>query len=108
MTTRTLALVGLLCLGTAGGFAYTPAVEARAYVDVDIDVAPPAPRQEVVVARPGYVWTPGYWNWDHVGRRHVWVGGVYVRERPGYTWVPHHWVQGAAGRWHFVQGHWSR
>jgi hypothetical protein len=107
MTTRTLALVGLLCVGTAGGLAYTPPVVAGAYVDVGIDIAPPAPRYERVVVRPGYVWTPGYWRWDNAGRRHVWVGGVFVAERPGFVWIPHRWDHGPDGRWHFQEGHWG-
>ena len=100
MTIRNLALIGLLCLGAAAS------AEARTFVDLDINVAPPAPRYERVVVRPGYVWTPGYWRWDGHGH-HVWVGGIYVRERPGHHWVPAHWVQGPRGGWHFVGGHWD-
>lgn len=105
--TRNLALIGLLCLGT-GAVTYAPPVEARTYVDVDVNLAPPAPRYERVIVRPGYAWTPGYWRWDRYGHRHVWVGGVYVRERPGMVWVPHHWQQGPHGGWRFVEGHWAR
>jgi len=105
VATRTLALIGLLCLGTAAT-VYTPPVEARTYVDVDVNLAPPAPRYERVVVRRGYVWAPGYWRW--YGGRHVWVHGYYIRERPGWVWVPHHWVQGPRGGWHMVQGHWAR
>lgn len=105
MTTRTIALIGLLCLGTAGT-TYTPPAEARTYVDLDINVPPPAPRYERVVVRPGYVWAPGYYRWE--GGRHVWVNGYYMRARPGWVWVPHHWVQGPRGGWHFVPGHWAR
>ena len=104
MTVRNIALIGLLCLGTAGGFAYTPPVLA-ADVDIDVDVAPPAPRYEKVVVRRGYVWTPGYYRWtpEH---RYVWVGGTYVVERPGYPWRPHAWVQ-VNGRWHLNEGGWD-
>ncbi len=74
---------------------------------VDIQLAPPAPRVEVVPpARVGYVWSPGYWRWN--GHRHVWVGGVWVRERRGWHWEPQHWVQSPGGRWHFVAGRWVR
>jgi hypothetical protein len=68
--------------------------------------APPAPRIEPVVARPGMVWTPGYWRWD--GGRYDWVGGNYVPARPGWTWAPYRWVQGPRGGWHLQQGHWQR
>jgi hypothetical protein len=73
---------------------------------VEIQVAPPAPRVEVVPpARVGYVWSPGYWRWN--GHRHVWTRGVWVRERRGWHWEPQHWVQGPNGRWHFVAGRWA-
>jgi len=103
MTTRTVALIGLLCLGTAGGFAYTPPVQAG--IDIDVDIAPPAPVVEPVVVREGYVWTPGYYRYEN--RRYVWVGGAYVAARPGYHWRAHHWVQ-VNGRWHFEEGGWDR
>ena len=108
MTTREIALIGLLCLGTAGGFAYTPPAQARTVVDVGIDIAPPAPRYEAVVVRPGYAWTPGYWRWNNQYHRHDWVGGAYVAERPGYVWGPHRWERGAEGHWHMHEGHWAR
>jgi hypothetical protein len=43
------------------GLAPLPAAAA---VEVYLDVAPPAPRYEVVPApRRGYVWQPGFWEW---------------------------------------------
>ena len=107
MTTRTIALIGLLCLGAAGAVAYTPPVQARTFVDVDVNLAPPAPRYETVVVRPGYVWTPGYYRYNSRYRRHDWVGGVYVAERPGYRWRAHRWAQ-VNGRWRLQQGGWDR
>ena len=63
-----------------------------------LDVAPPAPRYEVVPApRAGYVWQPGYWDWR--GDRHYWRKGYWVRERPGYYWHPSRWEQ-RDGRWY--------
>lgn len=51
---------------------------------------PPPPREEVVVVRPGYVWAPGYWNWD--GFQYVWIGGDWrpLRYRPG-PWRGPYW-----------------
>ena len=108
MTTRAFALAGLLCLGTVGGMAYVPPVEARTYVDVGIDIAPPAPREERIVVRRGYVWTPGYYRWNEGVRQHEWVAGTYVAERPGYVWRPHRWERGPEGHWHFIEGGWDR
>jgi WXXGXW repeat (2 copies) len=77
-----------------------------ANADVFVTVAPPPLRNEVVpAARPGFVWAPGYWNWN--GRRHVWVGGSWVRERPGYVYHRREWVQND-GRWVMRGGGWDR
>ena len=56
-------------------------------------------------ARPGFVWSPGYWNWN--GRRHVWVGGSWMRERPGYVYHRPEWVQ-RGERWQMRRGGWDR
>jgi hypothetical protein len=78
----------------------------RARTVVDIDVSPPPVRVVAVPApRHGYVWAPGYWQWN--GRRHVWVDGRWLRERRGYHYVPAHWEE-RRGRFHFDDGHWER
>lgn len=79
---------------------------ARVDVAIEIGVPPPVAMVEVApVARPGYVWVPGYWAW-HLDR-HIWIGGRWVMERPGYYWVPERWIQ-AGPRWHLERGYWSR
>lgn len=92
-----------LALGVAGiGAVPVTATAATTYVRV----APPAPRDEVVpAARPGYVWTPGYW--DYRSRRHVWVNGTWVRERRGYVYAHPNWVE-HDGRWQLQRGRWNR
>lgn len=78
-----------------------PAVSA-----VYVDIAPPAPRYEVVPApRAGYVWVPGYWDWR--GHRHVWTRGHWERERHGFYYHPNRWVE-SNGRWSFEKGRWDR
>jgi WXXGXW repeat (2 copies) len=73
---------------------------------VVVRIGPPPPRVEVVpAARPGYLWTPGYWNWR--GNRHVWVNGNWVRERRGYVYRQPAWVEDN-GRWRFNRGNWAR
>jgi len=102
MRKRKLLLATLWLAATA---SIAPAVGSAA-VNIDIDVAPPAPRVEVVPeARPGWVWAPGYWQWE--GHQHVWVGGHWIRERRGYHWVPDAWV-GNGPHYHYVRGHWER
>ena len=65
---------------------------ASAAVSVYLDVAPPAPRHEVLPApRHGYAWQPGFWEWR--GDRHRWRKGYWVREREGYYFHPSRWEQ---------------
>ena len=107
MTIRTLAVIGLLGLGAAGTL-YTPPAEARTHIGVSFYIpAPPPPREERVVVRPGYTWIAGSWIWDTHSRRHVWHRGYYVRERQGYTWSAPNWYQGPHGHWHRHEGHWD-
>jgi hypothetical protein len=92
-------LVAALALGTL-----TVPLMSEARVYVDVNVAPPPPRVEVVPpARVGYVWAPGYWRWN--GHKHVRAHGYWVRGRPGYRYEPHAWVQ-QNGHWHFQEGGW--
>ncbi|HEX6793769.1 MAG TPA: YXWGXW repeat-containing protein [Casimicrobiaceae bacterium] len=92
-----------LCVAVGSGAALLPAV---ASAEIYVRIAPPAPRTEVVpVMRPGYVWVPGYWNWN--GRHYVWVRGHTIRSRRGYHWTPDRWAQDH-GRWHRERGRWDR
>jgi hypothetical protein len=52
--------------------------------------APPPPRDEHVVPRPGMEWVAGRWDW----RNHGWV------------WLPGRWEKEHAGQ-HWHQGHWD-
>lgn len=98
-------LVSVLFAAGMLGAATTP-LPSMAAVDVYSRTAPPSPREErVPAARRGYVWAPGYWNWQ--GKKHVWVKGSYVHERRGYTYRPHEWVE-RDGRWQLKRGGWDR
>lgn len=53
---------------------------------VIVETAPPPLRTEIVPApREGYVWAPGYWNWD--GTAYGWVDGRFIETRPGVVYV---------------------
>lgn len=81
-------------------------IPLTASADVWVNVAPPAPRHEVVPAeRHGYVWAPGYW--DRRGHEWVWVRGHWERERHGMYWHPQRWVE-RDGRWVREGGRWDR
>jgi hypothetical protein len=95
-----------LCALLAAGAATMAPLAADAAVNIDVRIAPPAPRVEVVPApRRGYVWAPGYWQWR--GHRHVWHQGYWMRERRGYHWVQESW-QPVGPAYRFHRGHWER
>jgi hypothetical protein len=82
------------------------ALPATADVGFFVEVAPPAPRHEVVPApRAGWAWVPGYWDWR--GHRHHWVSGHWVRERPAYYYAPSRWVERSEG-YYYEAPRWNR
>ena len=94
------ALLAALCLGAAA-----METSAAAGAGMQSDAAPPAPREERAPARDGYVWAPGYWDWN--GHAYTWVSGRYIYEHRGAHWVPDRWEQ-AGSHWQRVSGHWER
>jgi len=68
--------------------------------------APPRPRVEVILVRPGprYVWVDGYWAYRR--NNYVWAPGRWVLPpRHGAVWVGHTWHR-AKGGWYVTGGHW--
>ncbi|HEY0822668.1 MAG TPA: YXWGXW repeat-containing protein [Ramlibacter sp.] len=92
------ALLGAAAAGWLGA--------AGAQTQIIVQVAPPPLRRErVPPPRRGYVWVPGFWDWN--GRRYVWRPGYWVRARRGYRWREHRWVQRDGG-WVRERGRWER
>jgi hypothetical protein len=93
----------------AGAVVVGSLAPARAELDVNIHIGPPAPIYERVPPPPPspvYVWHPGYYHWN--GRQYVWVRGLYVREaHPHGRWVAEHYKKGRDG-WYVVPGHQER
>ena len=90
----------LSSLVVALGLGALPAWSAIEYIEVQ--VAPPAPRVEVVPAiREGSVWIPGYW--DYRGSDYTWVEGHFAPARTGYGYVAPRYEEREhrlyAGRW---------
>lgn len=103
MKLRNTLIASLLGVAAAAG---SSGALARTDVDFSINVGPPPPVYETVPPpRVGYVWAPGYWNWN--GHRHVWHRGYWMHERRGYVWAPHHWEH-RGDRWYMQGGHWER
>ena len=83
-----------------------PAAQAQVRAVINVGQPPPPLRAEVVPApRRGYVWAPGFWDWD--GHRHEWRGGHWERARPGYAYRQPEWRQNG-GRWEMRRGGWDR
>ena len=98
------SLLAALCVASLA--AASIPIASSAAVGVYFDVAPPAPRVEVIPApRHGYVWVPGYW--DAPGHRHVWIRGHWERERRGYRYIEPRWVE-RDHRWYLERGGWRR
>jgi hypothetical protein len=95
----------ILALALTASALAAPSV-SQARTDVSITVGPPPPIVETVPPpRAGYVWAPGYWNWN--GHKHVWHRGYWLRERRGYAWEADRWDQ-RGDRWYYERGHWRR
>ena len=102
MSMRNVLLCALLI---ALGPVAIPAV-AQINISINLGVAPPAPRYEVVpTPRSGYAWAPGYWRWE--GERHVWAQGRWIEARPGSYWVADRW-EARDGRHYYESGHWKQ
>jgi len=99
---RKLLAAALISGAVVTGVATPTAASAQAYVQI----APPAPRVEVVPApRRGHVWAPGHWQWR--GQRYFWVPGHWIVARPGYAYVAPRWHE-RGGRWYYEGGRWGR
>ena len=80
---------------------------AQAQAAIRIQMAPPAPRVEVIPRAPSprHVWVPGYWAWR--GGRHVWIAGHYeLPPRGMHTWIEPRWEH-RGGSYVFIEGRWG-
>ena len=97
------SLIAVLCASSLGAISLPLTADAAT---IYFNIAPPAPRHEVVpAARRGYVWVPGYWNAK--GKRHVWQTGHWERGRKGFHFVNPTWVQ-RDNRWELQRGRWNK
>lgn len=100
----TLYAAAMLAISTAAFLPAQAMAQNQLGVSIVVGNAPPPPRFESVPApRAGYVWAPGYWNWD--GQRHVWNNGEWLRERGGNQYRRAAWIQ-ENNRWRLDRGGW--
>lgn len=97
-----LLLAGALLAGAAFSFALPIAAQAATYISVQIG-PPPMPVEVVPAARPGYIWAPGFYQWQ--AERYQWRPGHWERARPGQVYVPARW-HAAGPRWEYRPAHW--
>jgi hypothetical protein len=100
---RSLIYAAVLATVLIGG-------SATSFAQVEVTIAPPAPRVEVIPVAPGpadvWVWRPGHWRWN--GADYVWQRGHYARRiRAGADWIPGHWDATPSGHYVWVGGHWQ-
>lgn len=85
-----------------------PMEAAHAQASLGLRIVQPPPPLRVIAPPPlrrGYVWAPGYWNWN--GRRYVWADGHWERERRGQRYVAPEWRL-YGDRYGFQRGYWER
>ncbi len=97
-------LASVLAIGAIA--APLPSFAEVKVMRVLVDVPPP----EAKVSTPptptkvGYVWSPGYWNWD--GSKYVAVEGNWVAVVEKKKWVAPVWNK-EDNKWYFTAGHWE-
>jgi hypothetical protein len=95
-----------LLLTLIGAGALISPTISLAGAEIVSDSPPPASRVEHEPQhRDGYVWAPGYWEWN--GRFFHWTSGTWILEHRGKHWVADRWDQ-IQSQWHYVPGHWEQ
>ncbi len=96
----------LLAVIFAAGLGAAPAASFAA-TEIELTVAPPAERVEVVPApREGYTWQRGYYRWDNDAKQYNWNEGRYIQNREGHRFIQHEWTH-EGDKWRFRAGHWD-
>jgi hypothetical protein len=67
--------------------------------------APPPRIKETYTAKPGYVWSPGYYTWDSAKKSYKWNAGKHLKARKDQVYMPNRWVKSSKG-WTLVEGKW--
>jgi hypothetical protein len=93
----------LLALGIAG--TATIAAAASSSGEIEIQVAPPPDRVEVIPApREGFIYERGHYDWDN--NRYVWREGRFIHKREGHVYTPYA-LEHRGERWYYHRGHWD-
>lgn len=82
---------------------------AQAQVRVAVAIAPPIlpVYDQPLCPGDGYIWTPGYWDYDYDAGDYFWVPGTWVlAPEVGFLWTPPWWGWGGSG-FVFTAGFWG-
>jgi hypothetical protein len=92
----TLVAAGVLGMATLG---------QAAAPDVEITIAPPADRVEVVPEpRKGFVYERGHYEYD--GHAYQWKEGRFLQERQGHVYTPYA-LEHRGDKYYYRPGHWD-
>jgi hypothetical protein len=69
-----------------------------------VQPAPPAPREESVQPKAGFVWARGHYGWTN--NAYAWIPGHWERQRASHRWVDGRWEQ-RGNAWFWVEGGWQ-
>ena len=106
----TLAAAPFALAMLAAPLAMLPASSARAQFGIGVSIAIAPPILPVYVQpplpAPGYLWTPGYWDYAAEGG-YYWVPGTWVQPPAvGLLWTPGYWGYNN-GLYAFNRGYWG-
>jgi hypothetical protein len=82
---------------------------AFAQIGISISFAPPElpVYEQPLCPGDGYLWTPGYWDYDNGFDDYYWVPGTWVMApEPGLLWTPAYWGWSGGG-YVFNEGYWG-
>ncbi len=89
--------------------AVSAAAHAQVRVGVAVAIAPPIlpVYDQPVCPGDGYIWTPGYWDYNYDAGDYFWVPGTWVlAPEVGFLWTPGWWGWGGSG-FVFTAGYWG-
>jgi hypothetical protein len=97
-------LVAILLIGVLSVSGATYA-QIRAAILVGPPVLPVY--DQPICPGDGYIWTPGYWDYDYDAADYFWVPGTWVlAPEVGFLWTPPWWGWGGSG-FVFTAGFWG-
>src|SRR6266702_5733591 len=80
-----LAMLLLAMSGTVAG-------QVRVGVAIAVGPPPIPVYEQPICPGDGYIWTPGYWDYDYDDGDYYWVPGTWVlTPEIGYLWTPGYW-----------------